>query len=101
MLTKDLSTIQIPLSAIGELDRPYWYDHGYIPTCRNIAEHARLINEADLTFPIILSSDGRVMDGMHRVAKAAMEGHDAVSARQFSQDPEPDYVGIDPDKLPY
>jgi len=100
-LTKDLPTIQVLLSAIGELDKPYWYDHGYVPTCRNIAEHARLIHEADLTFPIILSSDGGVMDGMHRVAKAAMEGHRAISARQFSWDPEPDYVGVDPDKLPY
>jgi hypothetical protein len=101
MLTKGLPTIQVPLGAIGELDEPYWYDHGYIPTCRNVAEHARLINEADLAFPIILSSDGRVMDGMHRVAKAATEGHDTISARQFAQDPEPDYVGVDPDKLPY
>jgi hypothetical protein len=101
ILTKDLPTIQVPLSAIGELDNPYWYDRGYIPTCRNIAEHARLINEADLNFPIILSSDGGVMDGMHRVAKAAMEGNDTITARQFTQDPEPDFVGVDPDELPY
>ena len=101
MLTSDLPTIQVPLSAISELDEPYWYDHGYSPTCRNIAEHARLIMEADLGFPIILSSDGRVMDGMHRVAKAVMEGRDNLSAKRFVRDPEPDYVGIDPDKLPY
>ena len=101
MLTKDLPVIQVSLSTIGELDKPYWFDHGYVPTCRNVAEHARLINEADLGFPIILSSDGRVMDGMHRVAKAAMEGRSSLSAKQFAQDPEPDYVGVDPDKLPY
>jgi hypothetical protein len=101
VLVKDLPTIQIPLSAIGELDEPYWFGHGDVPTCRNIAEHARLMNEADLSFPIILSSDGRVMDGMHRVAKAAMVGRTSISAKQFAQDPEPDYVGEDPDKLPY
>jgi hypothetical protein len=101
MLTRNLPTIQVPLSAIGELDTPYWFDHGYIPTCRNIAEHARLINEADLAFPIILSSDGRVMDGMHRAAKAAMEGQGLTSAKRFGQDPEPDYVGVDPANLPY
>ena len=100
-LTKDLPVIQIPLSAIAELDKPYWYDHGAVPTCRSIAEHTRLINEADLSFPIILSSDGGVMDGMHRVAKAVMEGRSSVPARQFAQDPEPDYIGVDPDKLPY
>lgn len=101
LLTKDFPTIQVSLSGIGELDEPYWYDHGYVPTCRNIVEHIRLINEADLAFPIILSSDGRVMDGMHRVAKATLAGHDTISARKFVQDPEPDYVGADPDTLPY
>ncbi len=101
LLAKDLLTIQVPLSAIGELDKPYWYDHGYLPTCRSIAEHARLIIEADLSFPIILSSDGGVMDGMHRAAKAAVERCPTISAKQFAQDPEPDYVGVDPEDLPY
>jgi hypothetical protein len=100
-LVKDLPTIQVQLSAIGELDQPYWYDHGSRPTCRSVAEHARLINEADLSFPIILSSDGGVMDGMHRVAKAAMQGLIRLSAKRFVHDPEPDYVGVDPDRLPY
>lgn len=100
-LTKGLPVIEVPLSAIAELDRPYWYDHGAVPTCRSVAEHARLINEAYLSLPIILSSDGGVMDGMHRVAKAAMEGRESILARQFAEDPDPDYVGVDPDKLPY
>src|SRR3974377_2206823 len=72
-----LPVVHIPLSSIKELDEPYWYDHGYVPTCRSIAEHAKLINETDLRYPIILSSDGRVMDGMHRVAKAAMQNIDS------------------------
>jgi hypothetical protein len=101
VLTKDLPVIQVPLSAIAELDQPYWYDHGYAPTCRSIAEHAKLIGEADLAFPIILSSDGGVMDGMHRVAKAVLEGRAFIAARQFADDPKPDYVGVEPDKLPY
>ena len=60
-----------------------------------------MIAEADLTYPIILSSDGRVMDGMHRAAKAILEGRDVIAAKQFVHDPEPDYVGVDPDVLPY
>jgi hypothetical protein len=95
-----LPTIRIPLSAIRELDEPYWHDSS-APTCRSIAEHARLIGEADLDFPIILSSDGRVMDGMHRVAKAVMQGLATIPAKQFAEDPEPDYIGIGPDELPY
>ena len=100
-LTMNLPIIDVPLAAIGELDEPYWFDHGYVPTCRNIAEHARLINEVDINFPIILSSDGRVMDGMHRVARAVLEGRSSLPAKKFVDDPEPDFVGVEPDNLPY
>ena len=101
LLTKDAPRVSVPLAAIRELDEPFWFGEGAIPTCRSVADHARLIEAADLSFPIILSSDGRVMDGMHRVAKAAMLGHVAVAAIQFEIDPGPDYVGIDPRELPY
>jgi hypothetical protein len=101
-LTKDFPIVQVPLSAIRQLDEPYWFAHGTVsPTCREIAEHARLINEADTSFPIILSSDGRVMDGMHRAARAVLQSRHSLPAKQFAQDPEPDYVGIEPESLPY
>jgi hypothetical protein len=41
------------------------------------------------------------MDGMHRVCKALLQGIDTVAAVQFDVDPEPDYVGRDPNSLPY
>jgi hypothetical protein len=85
----------------GELNEPFWYKLGSIPTCRSIAEHAKLINETDLTHPIILSSDGHVMDGMHRAAKAVMQNRNELPAKRFIKDPEPDYVGLGPDDLPY
>jgi hypothetical protein len=100
-LAKNLPIVRIQLSAIRELDEPYWYGHGAVPTCRSVTEHAKLINEADLKFPIILSSDGRIMDGMHRAAKAVMHNAYSLPAKQFNQDSEPDYVGVDPDDLPY
>ena len=88
----------MPVASIRELDEPYW---GEPMTCRNVAEHARLIEEADLGCPIILSSDGQVMDGMHRVLKALMLGESHIRAVRFLTDPEPDFVGVDPDELPY
>jgi hypothetical protein len=66
-----------------------------------VAEHARLIQETDLSYPIILSADGRVMDGMHRVAQAYIKRSEAIEAVQFAIDPEPDFVDVDPDSLPY
>ncbi|HTW35036.1 MAG TPA: hypothetical protein VMD53_10495 [Rhizomicrobium sp.] len=100
-LAAELPVIEVPLSEIGDLDRPYWYDHGYVPTCRSIMEHMRLIDGADLRHPIILSADGHVMDGMHRVVKAALEGRVGIAAKRFALDPKPDHVGIGPDDLPY
>ncbi|MEJ2794040.1 hypothetical protein WAE56_11510 [Iodobacter sp. LRB] len=101
-LSVKFAEISVPLEQIAELDQSYWFDEGgAAPTCRAISEHAKLINETDLRFPIILSQNGRVMDGMHRVAKALMLGMAEIKAVQFSQDPEPDFIGIDADDLPY
>jgi hypothetical protein len=92
----------ISLSAIRELDEPYWGgDPAKSITCRQIVDHARLIRDCDLSFPVILSSDGRVMDGMHRICQALLEGRSDIEAVRFLRDPEPDYIGVDPDDLPY
>ena len=97
-LTKGLVPELVPVADIQELGEAYW---GESMTCREVAEHARLIQEADPSFPVILSSDGRIMDGMHRVLKAALVGLSHVPAVRFSSDPMPDYVGVDPSELPY
>jgi hypothetical protein len=97
-LSKDLVPELVPITDIRELDEAYW---GGSMTCREVAEHARLIQEADLSFPVILSSDGRIMDGMHRVLKAFLVGRSRLPAVRFISDPVPDYVGIDPEELTY
>lgn len=101
-LTTNLEAIELPLSDIRELNEPYWYDlEGDKPTCKSISNHIRLIQSADLSHPIIVCPEGRVMDGMHRVVKAHLEGRKCVSAYRMPILPPPDYVGIDPDDLPY
>jgi hypothetical protein len=70
-------------------------------TCRKVVDHARQMLGCDLTFPVILSSDGRVMDGMHRICKALLQGMDEIEAVRFVNDPEPDYMGMNPDGLSY
>jgi len=64
-------------------------------------EHLRLVLAADLRYPIILDQDGRLMDGMHRVGKALLEGVREIPAVRFIEDPQPDFVNCDPDLLPY
>jgi hypothetical protein len=101
-LSAGFTPIDVPLSEIRELDETFWFDaEGDEPTCRRVALHSKLMNETDLRHPIVLSRDGRVMDGMHRVCKALVEGRDTIRAVRFDADPDPDYVGVDPDELPY
>jgi len=101
-LTSSFRPRAIRLGDIAELDQPFCLEGSAgIPTYREVAEHAKLIAGADLRFPIIVSSTGRVMDGMHRIMKALNAGMATIDAVVFESDPEPDYVDICPDDLPY
>ncbi len=101
-LAAELPVIDIAVEDIAELDEPYWFeDSDEAVTVRKVVEHARLIGEVDLAHPIILDVDGRVMDGMHRVARALLEGHGTVRAVRFVEQPPPDYHDCHPRDLPY
>ena len=96
-LARGLPVKQVAIDSIWELDTPYWSQL----TVRDVAEHVRLVQEVDLTYPIILGADGRVMDGMHRVVRAILEGRPTISAVQFDVHPDPDFRNCEPDELPY
>jgi len=99
-LSSNLPRKRISLVGIRELDQ-VWFGEDEPPTWRAMLDHMKLIDQADLSFPIILSSSGAVMDGMHRVAKAMRQGQTEIDAVQFDQDPDPDHVGLGPKELPY
>jgi hypothetical protein len=99
-LSGNLPRVVIPLTEIRELDE-VWFGEDERPTWRAMLEHMRLIEAADLSFPVILSSTGAVMDGMHRIAKAVQQGRSEITAVQFDEDPEPDHTGLGPNELPY
>jgi hypothetical protein len=101
-LSKDFPVKYILLSEINEVNEAYWFqDPNQLPTCAEILEHIKLIQEVDLEYPIILCGNGRLMDGMHRVMKALQLGHTHIKAVQFEITPEPDFIGIPADELPY
>jgi hypothetical protein len=100
-LSRALPVKEVELASIEEIDSVYWFDEFERPTVRRVVDHARLIEEVDLSYPIILGFDGRVMDGMHRVAKALLLGRTTISAVQFEDRVEPDYRNCRPDDLPY
>lgn len=101
-LSADLPLRAVPLESIKDLDTEYWFDGSWeVPTVRKVVDHLRLIQEVDPSYPIILGADGRVMDGMHRVARALLEAHTSIRAVRFAVDPEPDYRNCRPEDLPY
>ena len=100
-LSKKFEVIQVKLSEIQELKEAYWFSLGAPPITEDIAQHAKLIYEADLSYPIILCPEGRVMDGMHRVCRAFLEKHKTILAVKFSQLHDPDHIGKQPEELQY
>ena len=101
-LSSDLPVLAVDVRSIAEIDTVYWFDGDLeVPTVRRIVDHVRLIMDVDPSFPIVLGYDGRVMDGMHRVARAMLEGRPAISAVQFVTHPAPDFPNCRPSELPY
>ena len=92
---------EVDVSTIPEIDENWWYAHGQTPTVRSIVEHLRLIDGVDLDWPVILDPDGRLMDGMHRVARALREGRSTLTVRRLSVLPKPTFIGVAPEDLPY
>lgn len=99
-LTRNFKVKEILLSEIKELNEPYWYPDSY-PTTQDIIDHMILIQETDLSYPIILCSQERIMDGMHRVGKAKILGKVKICAVRFDKDPQPDYINVEEDELSY
>ncbi|MFI6673350.1 histidine phosphatase family protein [Kribbella sp. NPDC050470] len=85
----------VPIDSIREFDQDCWFG-GDAVTCRMVAVHADRIQKADLSYPVILSADGGLMDGGHRIAKAWLNGATTIKATRFTVDPAPDYIEPDP-----
>lgn len=101
-LSKDLPVYHVDPRQFAELDENHWYFQAVTePTPRSILEHVELVLTCDLRHPIILDASGRVMDGMHRICRAILDGVDRIPAVRFEADPAPDFVDCDPAELPY
>jgi len=91
-LAKSIQPSWVPIDSILGVDENCWFTPSDPPSIRNVALHARRIEQADMAFPIILNVDGALMDGGHRVAKAIMQGQTEILAIRFSATPEPDRI---------
>lgn len=100
-LTTDLPVESVPVAEIREIDSVYWFDDWHRPTVRNVVEHWRLTQATDATYLIIMGPDWRVMDGMHRIARALAAQREAIDAVRFPVLPSADYLSCRPQDLPY
>ena len=100
-LSRELPVTRVPLVDIGEIDSAYWFDGDRLPTVRKVVAHMRLVADVDPSYPVILGADGRVMDGMHRIARALLHGRATIAAVRFAVLPAPDYRNCRPEDLPY
>lgn len=89
-LTNGLPVAHVPVDSITQVDSAYWFsDAQPLPTVRELVEHMRLIRDVDPHYPIILGFDGRVMDGIDRVARALLEGQSTIAAVRLEVHPDP------------
>jgi hypothetical protein len=101
-LADGLPVEDLAISQVRELDEVCWFNDtwGVRPTCRLVIEHCQRILAADLSYPVILGPDGSVLDGVHRIAKAWLNGQTTVKAVRIPTLPPADET-ISPDDPRY
>jgi hypothetical protein len=87
-------SISVAIADLNILDEVVWFGgpKNVQPTVRRIAQHARDILDADLSYPIIMTRSGDVLDGAHRIAKAYLAGLEVISAVILEDWPTPDGI---------
>ncbi len=101
-MSEKIETTKLHLDQIKSIDENYWFQNDDdIPSVREIVGHLNLMEKSDLSYPILITKDGRVIDGMHRVLKALIQKEKHIKAKVFNELPEPDFINKHPDELKY
>ena len=89
-LARELPVEMVPLREFaGFYDSKCWFGPEGL-TFRQLADRARAVIDADLSYAIILSAEGWVMDGRTRLCKALIESRHEIAVVRFHETPEPD-----------
>ncbi len=86
--SKDFPIIQFDITKISLEEILRWK----LVNLRDYLNHYRRVAIADLNNPIILRSDGYIMNGWHRVIKALNKGVTYLPAKQLKELPKPDFI---------
>jgi hypothetical protein len=91
-LSADLPIFEFEVSSFNGFDQDVWFGNQQKPTLNNMLAHFKKIESANYEKPIILNQDGVVLDGVHRLCKAYLEGRKTIPAVKFEVDPTPDKI---------
>lgn len=86
-LTFNLPIFEYEVASFNGFDQDIWFGNQQKPTINNILKHFEKIEKADFEYPIILSRDGIVLDGVHRICRAYLDGRKTIPAVRFDIDP--------------
>ena len=94
IFSKDLSGFE------GDMNQDPWFTYLddddnliiQVPTVRAIIRQYQRILSCDLSYPVILCPEGKIMDGFHRLVKAHLEGRTQIDCVQFEVMPECDVM---------
>lgn len=56
-------------------------------TFRSFLAHAKMVNDADLSYPLLYNENGALIDGKHRLGKAMLTGEKIIRMKRFLVDP--------------
>ena len=87
-LTKDMPHEDVSLSEFdGYLNKKLPWGKKKDLTFKRLLEHLDRVDNADLNYPILVTPEGRLYDGTHRLIKALRDKQDTIKAIRFATEP--------------
>lgn len=88
---KEYPIFDLPLAGI-DLSYSPWTS---LSNVKQIANHFKRVQSANLDYPVILDDYGYIADGWHRIVKALVDGKSTIKAIRIQEMPQPDGVEND------
>lgn len=88
---KEYTIFDLPLAGI-DLSYSPWTS---LSNVKQIANHFKRVQLANLDYPVILDDHGYIADGWHRIVKALVDGKSTIKAIRIQEMPQPDGVEND------
>lgn len=91
-VSNDIETEYISIDFLWETmykDIYVWLDENEELTNTHFLHHLERVMDADLNYPIILSEENYILDGVHRLIKSKYLGLKSIMCKKFVFDPLP------------